>query len=150
MTPAAFAMCLMLSAQTHDVPVAALIGIMSVEGGHVGQEVADTNGTADLGPMQVNTVWVPRLARIWNMDTKTVHDVVRDDACTNAEAAAWILRRSLDQAGGRLGMAISYYHSMTPTIGIPYAQKVIATMKRFGLVKPAEASQTPISSTKVD
>jgi hypothetical protein len=143
MTPATFAACLLLSAQVHNVPAAVLIGIMRVEGGHIGQEVLNTNGSYDLGPMQVNTLWMPELARGWGVDQKTAYTMVRDDGCINVDVAAWILRRNLDQTGYLVG-AIKNYHSATPALGIPYAQKVVAVMRRFGLVKnPSVADATP-------
>jgi hypothetical protein len=146
MTPATFAACLLLSAQTHSVPAAVLIGIMRVEGGHVGQQVQNTNGSYDLGPMQVNTVWMPELARSWGVDQKTAYQWVRDDGCINVDVAAWILRRNLDQTGYLVG-AIKNYHSATPALGVPYAQKVVAVMKRFGLIKnPAVASAAPAAA----
>ena len=59
------AACMMLAAQTYSVPPAILVGIYKAEGGQVGQEVRNTNGSYDLGPMQINTVWMPELAGRW-------------------------------------------------------------------------------------
>ena len=58
------AACLMLAAQTYSVPPAVLMGIYQVEGGKPGQAVGpNSNGSYDLGPMQINTVWIPELAK---------------------------------------------------------------------------------------
>ena len=142
-TPATFAACLLLSAQTHSVPAAVLIGIMRVEGGHIGQQVLNTNGSYDLGPMQVNTTWLPELAHNWGVDQPTAYRWVRDDGCTNVDVAAWILRRNIDQTGYLVG-GIRNYHSATPALGGPYAQKVVAVMRRFGLIKsPTLSDATP-------
>ena len=134
MTPAAFAACLVMSAQNYSVPAAVLIGIMRVEGGHVGQQVLNTNGTYDLGPMQVNTSWMPELARYWNVDQRTAYRMVRDDGCVNVGVAAWILKRNINRTGYLVG-GISHYHSATPSLGVNYARKVVAVMRRFGLVR---------------
>jgi hypothetical protein len=140
MTPAAFAACLIVAAQTYSVPAAVLVGIMHVEGGHVGQEVLNTNGSYDLGPMQVNTTWMPELSRLWKVDQNTAYHWVRDDGCVNVEVAAWILHRNIERTGYLVG-GISNYHSATPGIGTSYARKVVAVMSRFGLIQRKPSSQ---------
>ena len=153
MTPAAFAACLIIAAQTQAVPAAVLIGIMHVEGGHVGQEVLNTNGSYDLGPMQVNTTWVPELSRRWKVDQNTAYHWIRDDGCVNVTVAAWILHRNIEHTGYLVG-GISNYHSATPGIGTNYARKVVAVMRRFGLIQQKPSSQyqaaTAASQTKTE
>lgn len=135
LTTQAFAACLLLAANTYHVPAAVMIGIMHVEGGHIGQEVGPNfNGTYDLGPMQVNSRWIPELQRSWNVSAPTARSWVRDNGCVNVHVAAWILRQKMDNAGSLWG-GIAGYHSATPSIGTPYANKVIAVMDRKGLVK---------------
>lgn len=135
LTVQAFASCLLLAANTYNVPPAVMIGIMSVEGGHIGQEAGpNSNGSYDLGPMQVNTRWLPTLMRSWNVDERTARTWLRDNGCVNVHVAAWILRKNMNSTGSLWG-AIAAYHSATPSLGIPYANKVIAVMDRKGLVK---------------
>ena len=86
------AACLMLASQTYSVPPAVLVGIYKAEGGQVGQEVRNTNGSYDLGPMQINTIWMPDLAKRWGVSEETARTWVRDDACTNVGVAAWIFK----------------------------------------------------------
>lgn len=140
-TAQALAACLMLAAQTYQVPPAVMIAIMHVEGGRVGQQVGpNANKTYDLGPMQVNTRWLPELARAWNIDTKTAHKLVRDDGCVNVRVAAWILHNKIKDAGSLYG-GIAYYHSATPSLGSRYAAKVIRVMEKKGLIKHDYASK---------
>lgn len=135
LTVQAFATCILMAANTYHVPAAVMIGVMQVEGGHVGQEAGpNVNGTYDLGPMQVNTRWVPELARMWKVDDRTARAWVRDDGCVNVHVAAWILRHKMDDTGSLFG-GIAAYHSMTPNLGYSYASKVIAAMDRKGLVQ---------------
>lgn len=130
-----FASCLLLAAQTYNVPPQVMVGILHVEGGKVGQEVGpNVNGSYDLGPMQVNTLWMPQLARYWGVDTKTAYKWVRDNSCVNLHVSAWILRQKLDEAGGSLFAGIARYHSGTPDLGHRYAHKVIKAMDRQGLI----------------
>jgi soluble lytic murein transglycosylase-like protein len=134
-TAQALAACLMLASHTYQVPPAVMIGIMHVEGGRVGQEVGPNfNGTYDLGPMQVNTAWVPMLARAWGLDQRTARAVVRDDGCVNVKVAAWILHKGITETGSVYG-GIAHYHSATPWLGVRYADRVIAVMDRKGLIR---------------
>lgn len=140
-----FATCIFMAAQTYSVPPAVLMGIMEVEGGKVGQQVKNTNDTYDLGPMQINTLWIPELARHWNIPYKTAYLWVRDDGCTNIHVAAWILRNKSDRAGS-LYQGIAHYHSQTPKFGLPYRRKVINAMQRKGLLAEPD---TQLSNARV-
>jgi soluble lytic murein transglycosylase-like protein len=128
------AACLMLAAQTYSVPPAVMVGILQVEGGAIGQQVKNKNGSFDLGPMQINTVWVPELAEYWGVEQTTAAKWIRDDACTNMGVAAWILRKHMNETGS-LSKAIANYHSRTPSRGYSYKAKVIEAMRRNGLIK---------------
>lgn len=131
------ASCLMLAAYNYQVPAAVLVGIYKVEGGNVGQQVMNTNGSFDLGPMQINTIWMKELSSYWKVPESTAKRLVRDDACTNMGVAAWILRRHLEETGS-LAKAIAHYHSRTPFHGTKYRTKVIMAMQKNGLLKPSE------------
>ena len=135
MTVQTLAACVLMAANTYHVPPAVMIGIMHVEGGRVGQEAGPNfNGTFDLGPMQVNTHWLPQLQRIWHVSLPVARAWVRDDGCVNVHVAAWILRQKMEDTGSLWG-GIAAYHSATPGVGDSYASKVIAVMDRKGLVK---------------
>ena len=131
------AACLMLASQTYSVPPAVLVGIYKAEGGQVGQEVRNTNGTYDLGPMQINTIWMPDLAKKWGVSESTARKWVRDDACTNVGVAAWIFKSHLNETGS-LSRAIAHYHSRTPRHGTKYKSRVIDIMKDNGLIKAGQ------------
>lgn len=133
-TAQALAACVLMAANTYQVPPAVMIGIMQVEGGHIGQASLNTNGTYDLGPMQVNTIWVPQLSRLWRVNPTTARSWVRDDGCVNVHVSAWILKQKMIETGSLYG-GIAHYHSATPSLGKDYAAKVIAAMERKGLVK---------------
>lgn len=135
-----FAACLMIAAQTYQVPPQVLVGILHVEGGRVGQQVANKNGTYDLGPMQINSLWVPELAKSWGVPKKTAWTWLRDDGCTNINVAAWILRGHLSETNS-LAQAVSHYHSRTPSRGGAYKRKVVEVMRKKGLLAQAEANR---------
>jgi hypothetical protein len=132
------AACFLIAAQTYSIPPAVLLGVYQVEGGQIGQAVGpNNNGTFDLGPMQINTSWIPLLADEWNVNYSTAKSWIRDDPCTNVGVAAWILRRNLNETGD-LAMSIANYHSRTRHIGNPYKSKVVRSMQRNGLLKTEE------------
>ena len=134
MTPQILAACLLFAAHTYQVPPQALIAIMHVEGGHVGQAVGpNQNGSYDLGPMQVNTRWVPELAQIWGTNNLTAMHRVRDNGCVNVHVAAWILRQRVNETGN-LYRGIAAYHSFTPVHGAAYLQKIVVALRRLGFL----------------
>ncbi len=134
MMPQVLAACLMLASQTYAVPPAVLVGIYQVEGGQVGQAVKNTNGSHDLGPMQINTIWMPELAKQWGVSETQAKAWVRDDPCTNMGVAAWILRGHIEETKS-LSQAIAHYHSRTPHFGTKYKRKVVMAMREKGLIK---------------
>lgn len=142
MTAKALAACVMLASQTYGVPPAVMVGIMHVEGGKIGQEVRNTNGSYDLGPMQVNTLWLPDLSKHWRIPVATARRVVRDDGCMNVKVAAWILHQKIADAGS-LYKGIAWYHSASPYKGYQYAAKVINVLEKKGFIKHAGRTQTP-------
>ena len=129
------AACMFMAAQVYALPPAVLVGIYQVEGGQVGQEVGpNKNGSYDIGPMQINTIWMPQLADLWGVDANTARRWVRDDPCINVEVSAWILRNHLNETQD-LTKAIAHYHSRTPRYGNVYKSKVISSMNRYGLIR---------------
>ena len=133
-TPQALAVCIFAAAQTYVVPPSVILGILNVEGGRIGQAVRNTNNTYDLGPMQINTIWVPELARYWGVSQGRAMQELRDNACVNIGVGAWILRRKMNETGS-LYQGIAYYHSATPHLGNSYQKKVITAMQRYRLVR---------------
>ena len=127
------AACLMLTAQTYDIPPAALVGIYKAEGGAAGQAVKNTNDTYDLGPMQINTVWMPVLAERWGVSEDTAMRWVRDDACTNIGVAGWILKGHLEETQS-LSQAIAHYHSKTPKHATRYKSRVLEILEQYDLI----------------
>jgi soluble lytic murein transglycosylase-like protein len=131
------AICIFTAAQTYVVPPSVILGILNVEGGRIGQAVHNTNNTYDLGPMQINTLWIPELAGFWGVNQAEAQRLVRDDACINIGVGAWILRTKMNQTGS-LEMGIAYYHSGTPALGHKYKEKVMNAMELYRLVRRPE------------
>lgn len=118
--------CVQLTADRFGLPVSIIQAILKVEGGRVGQAVRNSNGTEDLGPMQINTVWLPRLAEYGVTRRQLQHD-----RCVNILVGTWILASQLQAAKEmegpaqrRLWWGIGAYHSRTPQHNVKYALKV--------------------------
>jgi soluble lytic murein transglycosylase-like protein len=75
--------------------------------------------------MQVNTVWLTRIAAWAHIDIETTRARLIDDPCFNIAAAGAILRVELDAADGNLLLAIGHYHSHTPALADAYRARVI-------------------------
>jgi soluble lytic murein transglycosylase-like protein len=128
--------CMALVASYYDLPPRVLPAIQLVEGGRPGIASVNRNGTADLGVMQVNTVWLPALARAAGLDETAVRERLLHDACFNIAAAGAILRTQLDAAGGDLMRAVGNYHSRTPLLHEAYRARVMGAASRLFAARP--------------
>ncbi|MPV57147.1 lytic transglycosylase [Burkholderia sp. HI2761] len=110
--------CLDDAATFQHVSVSLMRGIAQVESGMNPNAVnTNTNGTVDIGLMQINSTWLPTLAR---------EGITREslfDACTNAYVGAWILSQNIRQLGPNWN-AIGAYNSASPDKRLAYARKV--------------------------
>jgi hypothetical protein len=120
------AACLAAAAGAYRIPESSLYAILAVEGGRVGQSVADKNGTSDLGPFQINTRWGGSLALYWNLPVSEALERVRDDGCANAVAASAILKGVLNEANGDLATALGLYHSHSREDAQSYRERILA------------------------
>ena len=119
------AKCLLWASLQNQVPADALLAIMEVEGGRAGLEVRNANGTHDLGLMQINTCWLPDLARAWSIPSAQVRRLIRDNDCLNITVAAHILKTKIREARGDILQGIACYNNAKPHYGRPYLGKVI-------------------------
>lgn len=109
-----------------------LWGLRDQEGGWLGAAVLNTNGSHDLGPLQINSWWVPRIASLVGRPVAHVRGWLRTDACFNAGAARWIFLTALAESRD-YWKAIGIYHSPTPWRQRKYAASVASKLKRrFG------------------
>ncbi|WP_375282475.1 lytic transglycosylase domain-containing protein [Sphingobium yanoikuyae] len=107
------------------------------EGGWIGAEVGNADGSVDLGPMQVNSWWIPRIARLIDRSEPQVRSWLRDDPCFNVEAARWIFLSALHDAKD-FWRAVGIYHSPTRWRQMRYAKGIALIManERRGLPVP--------------
>jgi hypothetical protein len=117
------------AAAFYHLPPRVLPSIQAVEGGRIGLVHANANGTADLGLMQVNTIWIVPLARYARLMPGQVADRLVHDGCFNIAAAAAIMRVYLTEAHGNLMLAIGHYHSHTPDLSRDYQERVLSAAR---------------------
>jgi hypothetical protein len=109
-----------------------LWGLRDQEGGWIGAEVRNTNGSHDLGPLQINSWWVPRMASLLDRSEADVRYWLQYDPCFNADAARWIFLSAL-RTTGDFWRAVGVYHSPTAWRQRRYAWSVARHMqRRFG------------------
>jgi soluble lytic murein transglycosylase-like protein len=116
--------CLQSAATTFGVDVLPLVILRQVEAGSLGHTSGNTNGSYDIGPMQINSSWLPRLARLGITET-----MVRDDACVNAYVGTWIYSEEL-KATGNIVSAMARYHSPNARHQLEYLGLVRRVIQR--------------------
>jgi hypothetical protein len=130
--------CLEAASRAYRVPPAILVILLNVEGGSLGAVSQNTNGTVDIGPMQVNQIWVPQVAAHWSTTKERAFHALRDNFCANLEAGAWILRQGLDEAHGDFWEGVGYYHSHDPDHKQTYLRSVLQQVLRLRSRQPAD------------
>jgi hypothetical protein len=135
--PVPWLACMVAVSQFYHLPPRVLPSIQVVEAGQPGTISRNFNRTADLGVMQVNTLWIPHIARSWKMTPHVVAQRLIEDPCFNIAAAGAIMRIYLDESRGDVVQAVGYYHSHTPGLATGYQLRVIrAAYRLFGRPRP--------------
>ena len=135
--------CLEAAARVYRVPPAILVVLLNVEGGSLGAVSSNDNGTVDIGPMQVNQIWLPQIAAHWRTTERKAFVALRDSFCANVEAGTWILRQGLDEARGDLWEGVGYYHSHDPLHKQTYLRLVLREVLRLQALHKAVAAAAP-------
>ncbi len=115
--------CITQTAKRFNLPDVVLKAILAVESGKVGELRINKNGTYDVGPMQVNSSWLPKFK---GYITK---EQILYNGCTNLQVGAWILKYNISQANNDIWQGIGNYHSKTKDKHEKYKQKVYLAMK---------------------
>jgi hypothetical protein len=121
--------CMVAAASLYHLPPRVLPSMQAVEGGRIGTIHMNQNGTADLGVMQVNTIWVRRLAAVTGATPAVVETHLVYDPCFNIQSAAAILRVYLREAQGNLLIAVGLYHSHAPGLRDAYLSQVLRSAR---------------------
>lgn len=131
----AAASCFEQAAARYKVPVELLQAISTVEsGGRANAYNANKNGSFDIGHMQINSSWLPTLAK-YNIDVESLQD-----PCINTNIGAWVLAHNI----ARFGLsweAVGAYNAASKSKREIYAKKVAAVLGELVRKKQAQAAQ---------
>jgi hypothetical protein len=105
--------CILQAARMQGIPPHIILGLLKTEGGHLGSESLNKDGSIDLGPMQINNrTWVPLLARAhFGGNQRAAYVMLRDHGCYSVFIGAWIFGQYLSEAHGNYADAVGFYNS---------------------------------------
>lgn len=144
--------CITTAASAFAIPETPLWVILDVERGQVGKVSRNSNGTYDIGPMQINSAWLGRLRRMGISEQDLLYN-----RCINIYVGAWIFTKEY-QRFGDLAKAIAHYHSPTAVHQRRYLgliqqaiQRRIRKLQDGGVpvTAPAPTQPAPMNSSTV-
>mgnify|MGYP002361262001 CR=1 FL=1 len=122
-----FDMCFDIAADHYKVPSNLLKAIAQTESrGNKSAINMNTNGTYDVGIMQINSTWIPKLQRAG------IERGLLLDPCSNIQIGAWILSDNIKRYG-LTNEAIGRYNSSIPAYKRQYVMKVFSNYKKSQL-----------------
>jgi soluble lytic murein transglycosylase-like protein len=120
------AACFDEAAARYGLPSSLLKAISRVESARRPHAInRNSNGSHDIGHMQINSRWLPVLQR-YGIDEQKLFD-----ACTNTYVGAWILSRNIRRLGYSW-MAVGAYNAGSPSKRMAYARKVATALRQEG------------------
>ena len=136
--------CINAAAKAHRLPPGVLMILLNVEGGKLGRVSQNTNDTVDIGPMQINQIWIPAVARHWRASAAATRDALLNSLCANVEAGAWILRTGIDEARGDFWEGVAFYHSHSAEHKATYLRAVLRQVVRLQDLVARNTGSRPI------
>lgn len=130
--------CFLAEAQRQSLEPHKLLAVMKAEGGRIGTFRANTNGTYDIGPMQVNTVHLDEMSKVFRVGKSQLAQMLAYDGCFNVSVGAWLLRMRTNEAGGDFWYGIGRYHSKTASKSTRYILRVHDIMQDIVYVGPKQ------------
>lgn len=138
----AHADCLDDAAAYHRVNPLLLRSIAAVESGFNPNAVnVNSNGSTDLGLMQINSWWLPRLAP---------YGITRSDlldACKSAYIGAWILSQNFSKLGITWD-AVGAYNAVSPAKRMRYARRVYDKLIQISQDTAGPGSVPPVTTPR--
>jgi soluble lytic murein transglycosylase-like protein len=114
----AHADCLDDAAAFHRVNASLVKAIATEESGMNPTRIGrNSNGSIDIGLMQINSWWLPKLASFG------VNKESLLDACTNAFVGTWILAQNIARYGDTWE-AVGAYNAVSPSKRADYVKKI--------------------------
>lgn len=117
--------CVAEAAQYQGIDPVLLLAIAQHESGLRPQAVNQNgNGTRDIGLMQINSTWLPTLAK-YGIEQQTLMD-----PCVNAYIGAWILKQAIVRYGSTW-LAVGAYNAASRDKQIRYISRIYPIYQRL-------------------
>jgi len=113
--------CINHAAIIYHVPATIILAVMRKENGKNGDANINRNGTVDYGVMQINSLWLPKIAAYGY----TKEDI-QYSACRNVFVGTWILAQSISE-GQDIWQGVGNYHSHTLVFNNSYKKSISVT-----------------------
>lgn len=117
--------CINHAAITYHVPAQIILSVMKKEGGKNGDAHRNKNGTVDYGVMQINSIFLPKIAKYGY----TKNDL-QYDACKNVMVGTWLIATHLAE-GKTFWTSVANYHSHTTKYNKAYQKSVYANYQKL-------------------
>ncbi len=124
--PALMERCVSAAASHFNIHPNVIWAIIDVEGGKVGTMSKNSNGTYDMGIMQINTINLESVTR--SFPDVTWQDIAYKP-CVNIAIGTWFLRQKIDEAG-TLWDGVGNYHSKTVKYKMPYLERIYKSYQK--------------------
>lgn len=119
--------CVVAASNQYLVPPLVILSILKVEGGKVGAVSHNTNGTMDIGPMQINSIHLPSLAQYG-----IAFENLKNNGCLNISIGAYLIKKAeIEISKNKIILSpkdywksVGNYHSKTPEKNAIYVKKV--------------------------
>jgi len=105
--------------------------IIDVEGGKIGTLSRNSNGSYDMGVMQINTI---HLKAIKNKYPGVGPRELTYKPCINIAIGTWLLKQRIDEAPS-YWVGVASYHSKTPKYRNIYLRKLYVSIKKLLAVR---------------
>lgn len=124
--PPRYTECIVAASAYYNVPSALITAVLVVEGGRVGHVSPNTNGTVDMGPMQINSIHLPKFKAMG-----VPREAIVNSACVNIAAGTYILDNRLAEQSRLSWDGAANYHSKTPKYHNRYLELLQETYVRI-------------------
>lgn len=126
--------CVETAAWRYQVPTRIVLAVMRVENGAPQASHANTNGTDDYGPMQINSIWGRALAKRGPASAEAVRRALQKHPCYNIAVGTWLLASHLDgvrPGDPRFWTRLARYHSRTAKHAKTWQSTVKGVLRRW-------------------
>jgi hypothetical protein len=125
--PAIVEECIRFNSQHFGIPELALEAILDVEGGKMCTVSKNSNGSYDLGLMQINTINFSKIQK--NYPDVTAKDIACKP-CLNITLGAWLLSHRIKETKD-IWTGVGNYHSKTPKYRTIYLKRISSAISRI-------------------